>query len=330
MEKQCGKISNTDMWGKKNMLNRLAAFCRHELPFYKKRITKKYYIIRRSAMGAGFFSNYCWVMGHIVFARKLGYIPVVDMLNYKTLYSEDIPVNGEENAWNYYFENVGGVGLKEAYASKRYVMAEDKVLHKYAEKYCDTNYRFPSAQTIDYYYPVIKHSMRIKENIWREFESDWNKSIGLSEHVLGVHVRGTDMRNDLGHPVPAAVDKYIEKAKEIIENHENIGRIFLATDEEDVICRFKEEFQKLNIAVVVNDAFRVKNDPDIQIKKGLHETKVENPRTLHKYRMGLEVLKDAWFLAKCDYLLCGHSNITNVVIIWNNHAFKDVVCLENS
>ena len=57
-----------------------------------QRLRKKYYIIYRPEGGAGFFSNYVWVLGHIVLARRCGYTPVVDMKNYPTLYSEDEPL----------------------------------------------------------------------------------------------------------------------------------------------------------------------------------------------------------------------------------------------
>ena len=40
---------------------------------------------------------------------------------------------------------------------------------------------------------------------------------------------------------------------------------------------------------------------------GIHEMNIVNERSYHKYNLGLEVLNDAWCLAKCDYLLCGHS-----------------------
>ena len=79
--------------------------------------------------------------------------------------------------------------------------------------------------------------------------------------------------------------------------------------------------------MVINDAFR----SDVQReshKTGIHEMKVKNARERHKYKMGLEVLKDAWFLSKCDYLVCGHSNITNTVILWNNNMFDRIVCVE--
>ena len=62
------------------------------------RIKAKYYIIYREEGGAGFFSNYMCVLAHIVLARKFGYIPLVDMQNYKTLYREDIPVAGPQHA----------------------------------------------------------------------------------------------------------------------------------------------------------------------------------------------------------------------------------------
>lgn len=302
--------------------SQISYFFKHEWYFYWNRLTHKYYIIRRSHMGAGFFSNYNWVMGHIVFARRLGYIPVVDMENYKTLYSEDEPIGGGMNAWNYYFENVGKVDLKEAYAGK-YVLGEDRALRKYAEKFCGKIYRYPSDKAVDFYYPIIQEYIRIRPEIQKSFEDEWSKMMQVPS--LGVHIRGTDMRNDLGHPVPVTVEKYMEKAGDMLKDNPDLKVIFLATDEEDVIEKFQKKFSPKGIPVQYNDAFRA----GTRQRTGIHEMEVKTPRKQHKYRMGMEVLKDAWFLSKCEYLLCGHSNITNVAIIWNNHAYREVVCLDN-
>lgn len=309
------------------MLEKVKNFFEHEWPFYLARARKKYYIIRRPALGAGFFSNYWWIMGHVVFAHKLGYIPVVDMQNYKTLYSEDVPVQGEWNAWNYYFENVGSIGLQEAYDSGKYVLAEERPLNKYGNKYCEKVYRYPTEKTIDYYYPIVRDYMVIKPAIRESFESEWNEIKRSDSKVLGIHVRGTDMRNNMGHPVPATLDKYIECAEKILDSDVQIGSIFLATDEESVIAIFQNYFEQRNIRIYYNKAFRSSNDSKEGKQIGIHETELNNPREMHKYLMGLEVLKDAWFLSECDYLLCGHSNITNVVLIWNNNKFEDVFCL---
>ena len=295
--------------------------------YLRKRLHAKYYIIRRPALGAGFFSNYYWVMGHVIFAKRLGYIPVVDMQNYKTLYSEDEPVDGETNAWNYYFENVGEADLEEAYESNRYVFAKEEPLHKYANKYCDPTYRYPSSRAVEYYYPITHKYLRVKQNILDAFDTEWKEKVQPGEKVIGVHVRGTDMKNNLGHPMPANITYYLIEINKILETDGQIKAIFLATDEEETVKCFQREFTG-RCHLIINSAFR--SEAQLQSHKtGIHEQKIEHPRKQHKYNLGLEVLKDAVFLNQCDYLVCGHSNITNVVIIWNHNQFEKVVCVEN-
>lgn len=308
------------------MISVVQDFFKNEWYYYRKRLTKRYYIISRSAKGAGFFSNYMWVLGHVIFARKLGYIPVVDMENYPTLYSEEVPVYGEKNAWNYYFENVGKISLEEAYASGRYVMGQDMPLHKYEEKYCVGNYRFPTKKAAAYYSPVIEKNLVLKINLTDQFEKEWNSRVSKEDKVLGIHVRGTDMKNHLGHPVPAAVRTYLDRARKILSQNPEITKVFLATDECDVKESFENAFENTKWKLFMNEAFRIWDTGEDK-RTGIHETKIAKPRALHKYLMGKEVLQDAWFLAKCDYLLCGHSNISNVAILWNNNQFKQVTCI---
>lgn len=308
------------------MIDLIRNFFQNEWYYYQKRLTKKYYIISRSAGGAGFFSNYMWVMGHVIFARKLGYIPVVDMKNYPTLYSEENPVDGVENAWNYYFENVGSVTLEEAYASGKYVMGKDMPLHKYEGKYCIGNYRFPTKKAVDYYAPIIKRNLVIKKDLLNSFENEWDEKVGPGGQVLGIHVRGTDMKNNLGHPMPATIATYVDRAMKILEKNSEIKEIFLATDECNAKEAFEKALQNTRRKLFTNHAFRIWDTGENK-RTGIHETKIENARPLHKYLLGKEVLKDAYFLSKCNYLLCGHSNITNVVLLWNNNKFKQVECI---
>lgn len=295
--------------------------------YLRKRLQARYYIICRPALGAGFFSNYYWVLGHMIFAQKLGYIPVVDMKNYKTLYSEEEPVRGEMNAWNYYFENVGKVSVDEAYASGRYILAKEEPLHKYANRYCDALYRYPSRRAIEYYYPIMRKYLKIKPDIQKNFEEEWKDKVRSDEKVLGVHIRGTDMKNNLGHPVPADLESYVRVISQILEMDKEVAYIFLATDEEETVQSVVERFSN-RCGVIVNEAFRSKAQVQAH-KTGIHEQSIEKPRKWHKYNLGLEVLKDAFFLHKCNYLVCGHSNITNVVLIWNHNQFEKVVCVEN-
>lgn len=293
-----------------------------------KRIGAKYYIIVRSEGGAGFFSNYMWVLGHVVFARRFGYIPVVDMKNYPTLYSEDTAVDGVDNAWNYYFENIDGVSLEEAYASGKYVVGRDKYLTKYAEKYASPIYRFPTEKMAAYYQPVIDRNIRIREDLRKEYEEEWQRKTKGADCVLGIHIRGTDMKNNLGHPMPASVEVYLEQTKQMLAAHPEISVIFLATDENNVRELYEKAFADTRWTLVMNDVFRVW-DHGGKRRVGVHETKVEHPRKRHKYLLGKEVLQDAWFLSKCDYLICGYSNVTNTVILWKRNRFRQLVCIQS-
>lgn len=292
-----------------------------------RRMKAKYYIIIRSHGGAGFFSNYVWVLGHVVFARKLGYIPVVDMENYPTLYSEEQPVNGISNAWNYYFEDVSDISLREVYEKGNYVLGKDKALQKYAEKYCGSEYRFPTPKTVAYYAPYIDRYLKVRKELQEDFDTEWSRNVSSSDQVLGVHIRGTDMKNNLGHPMPADSQTYLRRVKEFLEEHPAVNKIFLATDENDVKEAFENAFQDTPYKLFMNEAFRVW-DTDADKKTGIHELHVENARPLHKYLLGREVLRDAWFLHKCDYLICGHSNITNVAIMWNGNKYRGIVLVE--
>lgn len=309
------------------MWNWIKSFTDLELSYLLKRMKAKYYVIIRSEGGAGFFSNYFWVMGHVAFAEKMGYIPVVDMENYPTLYSEGEPVDGTNNAWNYYFENIGNVGLDEVYASGRYVVGKDKYLTKYAEKYSMFPYRYPSERMIAYYAPIIKKNLRIKESLVNEYKREWIEKTSGSNNILGIHIRGTDMKNNLGHPMPAPVSEYIRRTHEMLEKHPDINRIFLATDENEIKEAYEQEFEGSAATLFMNEAFRAWDDGHVK-KTGLHEMKLDNPRPHHKYLLGKEVLRDAWFLSRCQYLLCGHSNITNVAILWNEGKYNEVVCVE--
>ncbi len=63
---------------------------------------KKYYTIIHPHP-AGFFSDFFYVLGHMVIADKYGLIPVVDMERYPSLYQDDPPYNGISNAWEQFF-----------------------------------------------------------------------------------------------------------------------------------------------------------------------------------------------------------------------------------
>ena len=61
--------------------------------FGVKNRDKIFYVIKRNK-GGGLFSNFLFVLNHLILAEKLGAIPVVDMENFTNLYSEKNKIKG--------------------------------------------------------------------------------------------------------------------------------------------------------------------------------------------------------------------------------------------
>ena len=122
----------------------------------------------------------------------------------------------------------------------------------------------------------------------------------VGDRILGVHVRGTDFKQNFnGHPVPVNATDFLPLARNMMEEY-RCDRIFLATDTIFAVKLFQQEFgDKL---IFYNDIQR--SDGDV----GLHC--LESDREHHHYKLGLEVLRDAYTLAACDVLLAGMSNVS--------------------
>jgi len=278
-----------------------------------------FYIIRRDRLGAGFFSNYFWVLGHTVYAVENKMIPVVDMKHYKTFYHEKKKIRGTDNAWNYYFEEPDGVTLKKAYQSRNYKLSEFRYLENYAQKYCG-EYGYPSREAVEYYQPYLRQYFKIHEDLLREFEQKMAQLNWKQKKILGVHYRGTDMKyvQNTDHFRPLSLQNYLEEVKKLM-NSSDYTDLFLATDEEYAVNEFCQEFGD---KVMLNHTYRAAEETSV----GIHEQH-GSARKNHQYLLGLEVLEDAFFLSKCQGFVCGLSNVAFASILWNQNKYQEIKLL---
>ena len=158
--------------------------------------TKRYYIIRRNTPWAGFFANYLYVLGHIKYAKKKGYIPGVDMENYPTYYNEKEMIEGTKNAWEYYFKQPENASLEEAYTSKNYIISDISTMREYIPYKEGDNFLTINWKKGHVMSNYIEKYIRIKPNIQETIIDFYNNN--MKEHrVLGVHYRGTDKKTNV-------------------------------------------------------------------------------------------------------------------------------------
>ncbi|MCM1231761.1 MAG: hypothetical protein NC489_16710 [Ruminococcus flavefaciens] len=276
-----------------------------------------YYIIRRVPFGEGFFSNYFYVLSHVVYACQKGWHPVVDMENYRTLYHDR---DAAGNLWEKYFEPMGGSTLEQAYRSKNYVLSSGRYLSESGVPVYEINQGHITDDMVSNLQPYISKYMKINHNIMNDVELYKLRNSWECTKIIGVHVRGTDMhieRNE--HTVSPKVENIFKDIDSLLAVDES-QRIFLCTDEQNVVERFVEKYKER--VIFCNEYRSISNDGI-----GIHKEKGKQIRKSHKYLLGREILIDMVLLSQCYGLICGISNVTNAALLLNNKSYNQVQVL---
>ena len=251
---------------------------------------KTFYVIKRTP-GTGLFSNVVFVLNHLRIAKQNGFIPVVDMKNFKTIYNEKKKIDNIENSWNYFFENVSNFTLEEVYKSNRVIIISDKFFSHFIYDMENENI----SNLINEFIFIKKKFIKISDNFKKKF---------FGKKTLGVHFRGTSYKQSPGHPLPATKGQMVRLVKKIVEK-DNIDKIFLSTEEEDYLSLFKKEFS--DRIIFLKSPYRSKKNDAFKIY----------PRLNHRYKLGREVLIETVLLSYCDSFIFLNSNVSSAVIAMN-------------
>ena len=236
---------------------------------------KVFYVIRRYP-GTGLFSNLAYVMNHIQIANRMGFIPVVDMKNYPTVYNEKEKIFGTYNSWEYYFEKLSNFTLDEVYKSKNILMTDNKF---YRDK--EFKNKITSSNLL---LEILKKQIKIKKTKLKTINFLKNK-LFEGKKILGVHHRGTGYKIT---EYPITINQMINIINEILEK-ENYDKIFLVTEDLNNFKALKNYFgEKL---IYLDSSQRGVNNLDVW---------KTYPRTLHRYKLGRDILYETFLLSYCD------------------------------
>ena len=238
------------------------------------------------------------------FPDALGMVPVVEWGSKSVYYDSGMdPVT--LNVFEYYFEPVAKIRSSEVKDSKNVI---DVTVYHYSmvnsfffmERASDlyASYRIEE-QEIERLADLYKKYIHLNDKTKKYIEDQINEILD-DESILAVHVRGTDFNLGLkNHPIVITPEEYLETVKQVYADG-NYKKIFLATDDINALDLFKREFK--DKLLYYKDTFRAESHVGAQVTL--------NSRPLHHYKLGLEVLRDVFTLAKCDSLVCGLSQVS--------------------
>lgn len=264
---------------------------------------KTFYVIKRTP-GTGFFSNITFILNHLLISEKLGYIPIIDMENYKTIYNEKKRVKNTLNAWEYYFEKLNNFELPEVYKSKNVIITNNKF-------YRNFYYNFLENEKLKKFFT---QKIKVKKSLFKIYEKIYSNI--KNKKTLGIHFRGTSYKRTTGHPFPPTKDQILICVKKIIEK-EKIEKIFLATEELDYLEFFKKKFP--DNLIYLGSSYRSNKNDAFKIY----------PRNLHRYKLGREILLETMMLSRCDTFLYSNSNVSKAVIGFNFNSSQKRYEMDN-
>lgn len=277
------------------------------------------YLVDEQGNGVGFFAELGVTLIKLYFADERGFTPYVHW-GKKYLYYEQGGIDGEENAFLYYFAPVSHVaGIDKA----RYLIKSEMCHYEQVKALFGAVSYEVSEEYVDAMARMMKKYVRYNEKTEKYLEQQRKKLLG-DKKTLGVHYRGTDFRKQYNnHPVAVRIEQSVEEAERLFRE-EGYEQIFLATDENSAVLKFQEAFG--DKVKVYQDTYRDEGgDDSIAFSK--------SNRVHHKYLLGLEVLRDEYTLACCEGLVCGYSNVTFMARImrrgWFEKDYQDYVLINN-
>lgn len=268
-----------------------------------------YYIIRFNKK-EGLLSIFFKAMAHIEYAEKKGYIPIIDMKKYSTMYTIK-----NKNAWNYFFSQpyFKEVDLEDIYTSKNYIVCgfedDNKIFcNSLFGKYFAFNYEENAMK---------KEFIDARIVLNHECELMLNDELGKIQvsDMLGVYIRGTDYVNlkPSGHPIQPNFEDIINKIDEFLKLYPEIKGIYLVTEDYELYKKFKNKYCDLiNVSFVDNFIKQEKNE---YLYKQLKD--MDKPEQARKYLVKILIL------ARCKYLISSITNGSVCALAFNGDKYYD-------
>ena len=259
---------------------------------------KKFLVGRHDSgmMGCGLFAYVMDFLQFMKYAIDRGFIPIVDMQSLPCPYLEEGEV-GKVNAWEFYFEQPCGFSLRDIKSASCVCIADTGHIPLEGDGWLDDSPTFFASADFTKWRRFVKKYLRLNSAASAEVDKAAKRIFGDAyDDVLGVRMRGTDYRRlrPTGHGVQPEVEQVILDAKTTMKEH-GLKRLFLATEDEGILNRFREVFGA-SLLFIDQNYFDYKGGY-------INDNHPKVIRDKEKYRQGLDYLVNVYIFSRCPYVL---------------------------
>lgn len=272
-----------------------------------------FFVIRRRPPGWGFFSNLFFVLKGISYAEKNGYVPVVDMENYWMSELSSLKgVDGEKNAWCYFFKQVSEYSLGQVYQSKNVILSNASRISGGLDWLTNRDATLiTNLQLLQQTHYIINQHIVLNEKTSRYIKEVKKNLNWTYEDTLGIFIRGAVYYENLQFPkefVPP-LDYFISEVRKMIISSQ-IKKIYISTEDLRIYKLISNEFKHIHVIPSLRYDFNITIDEWLKSQVltnigGLKEMGFEKNRTY---------LTEAMLLSDCKNFIGTFSNATAFIL----------------
>lgn len=215
------------------------------------------------------------ILLYCIYAERKGYVPIVDMQNFASMY-QNASEFGTVNVWEKYYEQPCGYTLQDLEKAKKVIYTTSS---SWIEHLCDVD--------LDTKRQAYQKYIHLKPGIQQELDEKWASLAGGATNILGCIFRGTDIIGlnwKTNYPSVDTIIAYLDQVKE------QYDKIYLATEDEaifrKVICHF-------------GDKIIYSQDKHYTVEPGKYLIDYEDNRPDAPFLRGKEYLFVLEMLARC-------------------------------
>lgn len=298
----------------------------------RKNPSQTFYVIRTEENNWGLLTTVTCVLEHIEYALEKGYIPVVDLKNYRMEMMQDKEHFGLENAWEYYFEQpVSGIELTEVYKSKNVILSWKGSLPRADRP--NWSYELP-AEAVCKYHSLVENYLRPSKEICVQIVKNAEKLFPKEGKVLGVsvrrgyeHIKRKGDKIVTGHPEQAGLEEYINDINYLMEKWE-CDYLFISVDDRETsdffVTYYGEKCIRFQRALrhYFTDG-KVEKRAEIGLCEYKYDSSIVNG-IANVEETTKEYLTEVYLLAKCDCLLASISSSSQMASIIKGGKYEHV------
>ena len=297
--------------------------------FGDKNPDKVFYVIRGidhhskyyDGVALNLLANYSYVLSHLIYAEKKGWIPLIDQRNDPVNVQEDFMINGTNNPWEYFWKQPTSYSLEDVYRSSNVILSK-------REWYAPGNLEYDihlhtDLCTVNRYHKLMD-TIQLNHATQKYVDGNIAKLLNGRGKILGISLRrGGHSKADSFHASKHPIQPTPEQLAKLVQNRLikwNMDAVFLATEEQQYIEYFKDIFGE---KLIYLDRKRYNN----------WRVYTENENPLYqkgsRYQTALDYLTEMELLASCQGLIGSITSGLRYAIFKNNLVYEHIELLDN-